>query len=461
MSLLAPPPSLAAPHVSVLPAPSPAMGKDKAMDAMAKQQQKWDKKKDKLDKKGESQRGTMRKNEKDLKRIHQEEVRLRQREEKYGKFWEVVERKLRRLRLMAAAAILLLYLAALWLLNRWAQGPKGSSQPGGNSSADVAEPGAAEAEVDLGPNGLLTALMLVGLTAVFLAGGESWRERLLRQEQQKAAADAIKDQKDRAQRDGEREKRVQERRLQQQKAAAERLQRRASEEASELQQAKEIARMLRLRREQREKEEAALAKAAGSPQVDTGESDAHGWTARQRQLLREAVGRYPETWSHAKRQRWEMIASEVEGQDARACEATHARLLAERAAQKEAAQSGAAATSVQDDFDWMEDTDCSYMGARDDDEDEDDESEEDEQEEGGRQRMAVELEPEHKGTEIRLEGIKTMQGCATVQVELLHLQLSCAECKATSQIHLSGADEDAADAKTWCEGCSIYYTMLI
>lgn len=68
--------------------------------------------------------------------------------------------------------------------------------------------------------------------------------------------------------------------------------------------------------------------------------------------------------------------------------------------------------------------------------------------------MALELEPEHKGTEIRLLGIKAMQGCVGVQVELLHLQLTCADCRTTTQVYLSGADEDACDAKTWCEGCS-------
>ena len=40
----------------------------------------------------------------------------------------------------------------------------------------------------------------------------------------------------------------------------------------------------------------------------------------------------------------------------------------------------------------------------------DDEEEEEEEEEIRRERMPIELEPDHKGTEIRLEGIKTMQG---------------------------------------------------
>merc|ERR1719356_1914947 len=89
-------------------------------------------------------------------------------------------------------------------------------------------------------------------------------------------------------------------------------------------------------------------------------------------------------------------------------------------------------------------------------EDEDDDEDEDDEEEDGSQkkRMAVEVDPEHKGTEIRLEGIKTMQGCASGQVELLHLLLSCADCSTPTQLYLSGADEDAADARTWCEGCN-------
>ena len=40
----------------------------------------------------------------------------------------------------------------------------------------------------------------------------------------------------------------------------------------------------------------------------------------------------------------------------------------------------------------------------------DDEEEEEEDQEIHRERMPIELEPDHKGTEIRLEGIKTMQG---------------------------------------------------
>mmetsp|Transcript_91844 Transcript_91844/g.295204 ORF Transcript_91844/g.295204 Transcript_91844/m.295204 type:complete len:367 (-) Transcript_91844:27-1127(-) len=83
-----------------------------------------------------------------------------------------------------------------------------------------------------------------------------------------------------------------------------------------------------------------------------------------------------------------------------------------------------------------------------------DEDEEEDEEEEGRERMAVETEPEHKGTCISLDGIKSMQGCATVQVEVLHLQLTCADCSASSRLYLSGADADGADAKTWCEGCS-------
>jgi len=421
------------------------------MDAMAKQQQKWEKKKDKLDKKRESERGTARKNQKELNRLHKEEMLLRARQEKYGKFLEIVEGKLQRARLMTAAAIIALYLVGLWFLTSSAKAPGEASGPA-NSSVN----GPGDAEVDVGPVGVLTACVFAALSVVFFTGGEAWREMLLRQEQQKAAADAIKDQKDRAQRAKEREERLHQHRMREQQEARERLQRRAQEEASALQYAKEIARAMRLRREQREAEEAARAKAARAPAADQGERDAQGWTARQRQELREAVARYPETWSHSRKQRWETIASEVDGQDARACQAMHARMVEERAAtgQKEGQEAAVKSTSVQDDFDWMDaDTDDAFTETKFEEENDDNEDEEDE-EEGGRQRMAVELEPEHKGTEIRLEGIKSMQGCASVQVELLHLQLACAECKTSTQIHLAGTDEDAADAKTWCEGCS-------
>ena len=82
-----------------------------------------------------------------------------------------------------------------------------------------------------------------------------------------------------------------------------------------------------------------------------------------------------------------------------------------------------------------------------------DEEEEEEQEEVQRERMPIELEPDHKGTEIRLEGIKSMQGqihlassyvldsvvtscsgCATLQVELLQLQLACFDCRTAAKV---------------------------
>ncbi|CAE7261891.1 unnamed protein product, partial [Symbiodinium pilosum] len=107
-----------------------------------------------------------------------------------------------------------------------------------------------------------------------------------------------------------------------------------------------------------------------------------------------------------------------------------------------------------DDLDWLEDSggtpgaDWFPM------EEDAEEDEEEDHEEVLRERMPIELEPDHKGTEIRLEGIKTMQGCATLQVELLHLQLACFDCRSAAKVYLSGADEDAADAKLWCDGCS-------
>ena len=87
------------------------------------------------------------------------------------------------------------------------------------------------------------------------------------------------------------------------------------------------------------------------------------------------------------------------------------------------------------------------------------EDEEEDHEEVLRERMPIELEPDHKGTEIRLEGIKTMQGqavqrlplasgffrcfsvpgCATLQVELLHLQLACFDCRSAAKASEGGS----------------------
>lgn len=303
---------------------------------------------------------------------------------------------------------------------------------------------------------VLSAVVLVALTTVVFAGS-SWQAEVEARWQAEQSAKLIKDALEKQEAEKVKEKERAERRTLQQQQLKERLQRRAEEEKACLLQAKELARVLRQRRQEREAEEAR------NPTPDSSERDAHGWTQKELEQLRESAAKYhPE-----KKKRWEIIAGEVGGHDAAACEATLLRLEQERAAalarkadkgdKAEGRQdvktkwSASAPQDVQDDFDWLGDDDATTgTGAYDDSDDEDD----DDEEEVVSDRMAIEVDPEHKGTEIRLEGIKAMQGCATVQVELLHLQLSCADCRTSARVYLSGADEESADAKLWCEGCS-------
>mmetsp|Transcript_2554 Transcript_2554/g.7579 ORF Transcript_2554/g.7579 Transcript_2554/m.7579 type:complete len:715 (+) Transcript_2554:108-2252(+) len=439
------------------------MGKDKMMDSMARNQQKWEKKKEKLEKKSQTARGSLRQSEKEQKRVDKEHKEGAIKEQRDNRIEKMVGSKVFFARTVACALVIGFYLAVMVAIMR--QG-KSSARKDDAHSDDANAEASKTGEVEGGVASLwaalpaaLTTLMVAALTAVCV-GGEMWKEKLLKQEEQREAAGLIKGQLERKQTEKEREERAVERRLQQQKEARERSQRRAQEEEAALQQARELARAMRRRREEREAEE-ARARAAGQL-PDDGACDEHGWTARQYGKLREAARQYPEGWSHSRKQRWDMIAAEVGGgKDARNCEATAARLEAEAraaAAKVKEAQEGkshASVASVEEDLDWMTggfDDDSTALGEGDDGDEEEEEDEDEEQ--PGRERMAVELEPDHRGTEIRLEGIKAMHGCSSVQVELLHLQLSCADCRASTSLFLSGADEDAADAKTWCEGCA-------
>lgn len=279
----------------------------------------------------------------------------------------------------------------------------------------------------------------------------------------------IKDHQEKSKADTEREALLKERRLQQAREAKERHKRRADADAAGLRQACEISRELRRRREEREAEETRARSAAIHRASEAGEKDAQGWTEAHRQKLTEAVKQYPEGWSHVRMARWEKIAEEVGGHNARDCEAAYALMQSEaRAAASDAKDAKAqgrkgrdagkptadgALSGLDGDMDWIE-GDGDYMGFNVVLSDDDDDEEEDEgEDQRGQNRMAVDTEPEHKGTCISLNGIKSMTGCASVQVELLQLQLSCADCRETTQLFLSGADEDAADAKTWCEKC--------
>eukprot|EP00930_Biecheleria_cincta_P083719 TRINITY_DN73231_c0_g1_i1.p1 TRINITY_DN73231_c0_g1~~TRINITY_DN73231_c0_g1_i1.p1 ORF type:complete len:692 (+),score=150.75 TRINITY_DN73231_c0_g1_i1:77-2152(+) len=418
------------------------MGKDRMMDNMAKQQQKWEKKKEKMEKKENTERGAMRKGERELKKVQKEEMH---KEQKDTKAHRSTPRRIHAARM--AAVSLYVVSMGLFVWNRvYASADQDSASSWGAVWPSV-----------------LTALLVVAITVV-----EDWHRRILRDEEQREAADAIKSSLERKQTAKEREAMVIQRRQLHQKEVKERQLRRAKEEASALQQARELARALRKRREERETQEAKERKERETQdQADEGNRDEHGWTAGQLQRLRQAVKTYPENWSHSRKQRWDMISSEVGGHNARTCEEAFLRMEAEvRAAaanskadtQTTTDQKHVGAAGLEDDFDWLEggaNVDQASMGNDDWEHDaESDDGEDEEDDEQGQERMAVELEPEHKGTEIRLDAIKSMQGCATVQIEVLHLQLACVDCKETARLFLSGADEDAAGAKTWCEGCS-------
>lgn len=393
------------------------MAKDRAQDAMAKNQQKWEKKKEKLEKKSQSTRGLQRQNEKDEKKIQKQNVLINWLKE--AKSHPAVGRRVYYFKFISSMLLSVSYLISMTLYSAPA---------------------------------LSTTIAAVALVTITVAG-EAWREHLIKQEERQEAASHIKGQLDRFQMLKHLQDKAKERRMQWMKEAEERQKHRKEAEKSAFQQAMERARALRLEREADEKKAAAARSNANEASSEL--PDAFGWRESERIKLREAVMRYPEAWSHASKKRWEMIASEVGSHNARACEAEYSRLQALKSTKTtEKGQTANSSNSggLMDDLDWMgdaEDATTALLSEEDDDDDEDEGHED-----GRRERMAVEVDPEHKGTEIRLEGIKATLGWATVQVEVLHLQLSCASCRTNCSFYLSGADEDASDAKTWCEGCS-------
>eukprot|EP00439_Symbiodinium_sp_Y106_P013330 s5932_g1.t3 len=402
-----------------------AMARDKPMD-LGKQQLKWEKKKEKMEKREKTERGAMRKTEKDLKKLQKEELQREQKDERP----RATDPKVH----VARAALTVFYAVSVVLgFRRWAE--ESSEAPLSQWMAGLS---------------VLTLVWILLLTAV-----EAWQARLEKVAAQKDAADAIKDTLERKHQEKEREAQSHQRRQLLQREARERQLRREEEEATALNAARELARSLRWQREEREAAERKAQKEMAAQQE--GSRDEHGWMQTEYQALKQAVRQYPESWSHSRKQRWEMIASEVGRHGARACEECFARLEAQKISETESKAGKDLKESVprglEHDLDWLEDASATasldWFPTE-----EDDEEEEEEEEEIRNERMPIELEPDHKGTEIRLEGIKTMQGCATVQLELLHLQLACSDCRSTAKVYLSGADEDAADAKLWCEGCS-------
>eukprot|EP00929_Paragymnodinium_shiwhaense_P030844 TRINITY_DN17404_c0_g1_i1.p1 TRINITY_DN17404_c0_g1~~TRINITY_DN17404_c0_g1_i1.p1 ORF type:complete len:700 (-),score=182.30 TRINITY_DN17404_c0_g1_i1:121-2220(-) len=429
------------------------MAKDKMM-----QQANWEKKKEKLDKKKDTDRGKGRLNEKIDKKFQKDVNYFKAKEMVLSKNARAAETRIMAFRAAGCLLSLGIYAGGMWLMSSWHNQTMDEL-----STQGVFDKVNVQTLWDSNVPAIFTAVTVLVVSLVFKVTGD-WKTQLVREEEQKEAAGLIKGTLEKSKLDKERAERLEARRKQQAIEAKERLKRRKEEEDSEMQRAREIARLLRKRREEREAEEKREAEAAkkAASQAGGGAADAHGWTALQRNQLRAAVAQYPEGWSHSRKQRWEMIASEVDDQDARACEATWARLQEEKEAgraEAHAKESTGTQANVNADLDWMDgDMDdiggfsTSAAGGESDEEEE--EEEEEDEEEAAKNRMAVEIEPEHKGTEIRLENIKTMQGCATLQVEVLHLQLSCADCKESCRVYLSGADEETSDAKLWCEGCT-------
>eukprot|EP00927_Polykrikos_kofoidii_P018486 TRINITY_DN18575_c1_g1_i2.p1 TRINITY_DN18575_c1_g1~~TRINITY_DN18575_c1_g1_i2.p1 ORF type:complete len:709 (-),score=163.15 TRINITY_DN18575_c1_g1_i2:256-2382(-) len=428
------------------------MAKDKML-----QQQNWEKKKEKMDRKKQTERGSCRAVEKVDKKDQKKLVEARQKELREVRISSAALRKIHMVQAGAFVIIFASYIVAM------------SFDMKASDHVAFVESKAGDGESNASRHGrLFTAVAVVALTTVVAIGSFSKR-RLIRLEEQREAANLIKGSLDRKQTEKERATRMKERQVLQQKQARERQQRRAEEDAKAFQQAKELAVALKRRREERQAVEEAEARAVGKTSaIDEHENDVerdtHGWSARQRQQLREALLKYPEGWSHSRKKRWDMIALEVPGQDARSCEAaisrieaSHVKVVGQKETKSDAAGGRPSAKRWDDDMDWLgEDDDGTTTvgelgapGAGD-----SDDGDEEEEEDEGQERMAVEVEPERKGTEIRLENLKAMQGCATVQVEVLHLQIACADCRATTCVYLSGADEDGADAKTWCDGCA-------
>lgn len=312
--------------------------------------------------------------------------------------------------------------------------------------------------------------VMIGIVVLVLFCFRKQKVKLSKEEQVQAAAAGVKNSLARQKSQAERMKLLEASREEFRNRAC---QQRAAREAAEqelLEEAKKMARMLRARREARDKMSRSKDDFGAG-----GETDSNGWTEAQRNRLTVAIQDYPSNWSHCQNDRWNKIAEEVGGgKKGRDCEMEHRRILARDEHKRyekrlEKAQANKVEPSVRqqvydidDDLDWMGEMDGEdvlpfaepeLLSS--------DEDEEEEEEELRPERMAVELDPDHAGTEIRLQNITHFENIATLQVELLHVQVACSNCKAPADLWLSGADAELSRGQLWCTGCSMHLSAQL
>ena len=68
-------------------------------------------------------------------------------------------------------------------------------------------------------------------------------------------------------------------------------------------------------------------------------------------------------------------------------------------------------------------------------------------------RMEIELNPNERGTQVRLDSMSLSEDCVT-RLNEAWILLECNRCALTSEIRLSGLFSEEADKKAWCEKCS-------
>lgn len=311
--------------------------------------------------------------------------------------------------------------------------------------------------------------VMVGIVVIVLLCLRKHKAKLSKEEQVQAAAAGAKTSLARKKTEIERMKLLEARREEFRIRAREQRAARETAEQAFLQEAKEMARILRARREEREK----MARNKVRDEADE-EADNYGWTEAQRNKLLVAIKDYPANWSHCQNDRWNKIAEEIgAGKKGRCCEAEHRRILAreehkryeKRLEKAQAIQANPSTrelpmADLDDDLDWMgesvpDDTLPDVASELSSEEDEE------EEEETLAERMAVELEPDHAGTEIRLEHITRFENIGTLQVELLHVQIACGNCNTPADVWLSGADAEASKGQLWCGGCSMHLAVQL
>jgi hypothetical protein len=171
----------------------------------------------------------------------------------------------------------------------------------------------------------------------------------------------------------------------------------------------------------------------------------------QQQQLDDAMNAHPADAYESSHDRWDAIAEGVEGKGMRQCVARYSELR-ESLMKKERDEQKAYWDTVSDMggdvpdgvMDKYNELDDEILSASDDDDDE---------EQAAGTAMAVELNPEQRGTVVGLSGYQ-MGGLATLQVETLSALFSCCRCKSTTEVALSGRDAQEADKKIWCDNCS-------